>query len=290
LGEAFANQQQDVMDSIQRLRTTALTLGNLQSTPQQQVINDGGQIEIVPVTPDVIYVPEYDPTVVYVDTGSYIGFGFGFPIGVWLNCDFDWHHRHICVWNPGHPRPPNWWHERGNRHEEAFNGHTTEWHPVNRPPNGPNHWVDRGYTNPGGPRQVPHPSLPNGVKPRPQPHPNAPIEIHGNNNQLNTPPNNNVHVGPTIGAPHNPPTSVQEHHTAPPPQQNFNAAPAQHFTPTPAPHVNAPQSSDTFIGINNSRDTRTYSDRGSQSMGTAPRPAPAPPPLGLPPPPEGGAA
>ena len=49
LGQAFLNQQQDVMNSIQRLRTSAYNLGNLQSTPQQQVIDDGGYIEIVPV-------------------------------------------------------------------------------------------------------------------------------------------------------------------------------------------------------------------------------------------------
>ena len=37
VGQAFLNQPQDVMDSIQRLRTSAYNLGNLQSTPQQQV-------------------------------------------------------------------------------------------------------------------------------------------------------------------------------------------------------------------------------------------------------------
>ena len=65
LGQAFLNQQQDVMDSIQRLRQSAYNLGNLQSTPQQQVINDGGYIEIVPADPQVIYVPVYQPDQVY---------------------------------------------------------------------------------------------------------------------------------------------------------------------------------------------------------------------------------
>ena len=40
-------------------------MGNLQSTPQQQVINDGGDIEIVPADPQVIYVPVYQPSEVY---------------------------------------------------------------------------------------------------------------------------------------------------------------------------------------------------------------------------------
>src|ERR1039457_6110751 len=57
LGQAFLNQQQEVMESIQRLRTSANDIGNLQSTPQQQAINDGGYIEIVPANPQVIYVP-----------------------------------------------------------------------------------------------------------------------------------------------------------------------------------------------------------------------------------------
>ena len=51
LGQAFINQQQDVMVSIQRLRATASKLGNLQSSPQQQVITDGSDIEIVPADP-----------------------------------------------------------------------------------------------------------------------------------------------------------------------------------------------------------------------------------------------
>ncbi|HEY5503970.1 MAG TPA: DUF3300 domain-containing protein, partial [Sedimentisphaerales bacterium] len=90
LGQAFLNQQQEVMYSIQRLRTSANNLGNLQSTPQQQVINDGGEIEIVPADPQVIYVPVYQPDQVYYQTGygsPFITFGIGFPIGLWLDCD-----------------------------------------------------------------------------------------------------------------------------------------------------------------------------------------------------------
>ena len=47
LGQAFLNQQQGVMASIQRLRATASKLGNLQSTPQQQVTTDSGDIEVI---------------------------------------------------------------------------------------------------------------------------------------------------------------------------------------------------------------------------------------------------
>ena len=101
------------MDSIQRLRQSAYNLSNLQSTPQQQVVDDGGYIEIVPVDPQVIYVPVYQPDQVYYQTAmaAFITFGVGFAIGAWLDCDFDWGHHHIIVWNRDHPRPPNWWHE-----------------------------------------------------------------------------------------------------------------------------------------------------------------------------------
>src|ERR1017187_8045061 len=65
LGQAFLNQQQDVMDSIQRLRASAQNLGNLVSTPQQQVVMEDGSIEILPVDQQMIYVPEYAPDTVY---------------------------------------------------------------------------------------------------------------------------------------------------------------------------------------------------------------------------------
>ena len=94
--------------------SSAYNLNNLQSTPQQQVISDGGNIEIVPADPQVIYVPVYQPDQVYYQTGygtPFITFGIGFAIGGWLDCDFDWGHRNIIVWGRGHPRPANWWHE-----------------------------------------------------------------------------------------------------------------------------------------------------------------------------------
>ncbi len=100
LGQAFVNQQQDVMDAIQRLRAEAEAAGNLTSTPQQQVIDEGGIIRIDPAEPEVIYVPVYDPMVVYVESPPYpaygfITFGIGFTIGAWLNRDCDWHGRRV---------------------------------------------------------------------------------------------------------------------------------------------------------------------------------------------------
>jgi hypothetical protein len=99
LGQAYINQQQDVMDAIQRLRAEAEANGNLGSTPEQQVVDEGGVISIDPAAPDMIYVPQYDPLAVYAEASSpgygYITFGTGFVIGAWLNRDCDWHGRRI---------------------------------------------------------------------------------------------------------------------------------------------------------------------------------------------------
>lgn len=99
LGQAYVNQQQDVMDAIQRLRAEAEAEGNLVSTPEQQVVDEGGVISIDPAAADLIYVPQYDPLAVYVEGPSpgygFITFGIGFTIGAWLNRDCDWHGRRI---------------------------------------------------------------------------------------------------------------------------------------------------------------------------------------------------
>ncbi|HUC19517.1 MAG TPA: DUF3300 domain-containing protein [Acetobacteraceae bacterium] len=65
LGYAFATQQADVMASVQRLRAQAQQAGALQSTTQQTVSADQGAIVIQPANPQVVYVPVYNPTVVY---------------------------------------------------------------------------------------------------------------------------------------------------------------------------------------------------------------------------------
>ncbi|MBN9560013.1 MAG: DUF3300 domain-containing protein [Alphaproteobacteria bacterium] len=84
VGYAFANQQKETMDSIQRLRRQAQAEGNLKSTPQQVVLTEGtdgavsaagastgagasssNTIVIQPADPDVVYVPSYNPASVY---------------------------------------------------------------------------------------------------------------------------------------------------------------------------------------------------------------------------------
>ncbi len=65
VGNAFLSQEKDVMNSIQRLRSKAQASGNLKSTPEQKVIVEKETIVIQPSNPQVVYVPTYNPTVVY---------------------------------------------------------------------------------------------------------------------------------------------------------------------------------------------------------------------------------
>jgi Protein of unknown function (DUF3300) len=100
LGYAFATQQGDVMSSVQRLRHQAQASGTLRTTDQQRVVEENDTIAVEPVNPQVVYVPVYNPNVVYgvwpypvyppvyipppfgyVPDSAYLG-GFGFATGV----------------------------------------------------------------------------------------------------------------------------------------------------------------------------------------------------------------
>jgi hypothetical protein len=117
LGDAYYNQQQGVMDAVQAMRQRAEAAGNLTTTTQQTVTLKKSVIEIEPVSPDVVYVPAYDPWLVYGDPivawpgwypypgiwydGPYLSFGIGFGIGYfggfgwgWPHWGFDWHHHY----------------------------------------------------------------------------------------------------------------------------------------------------------------------------------------------------
>ena len=118
LGDAYVNQQQDVMSAIQVMRARARSAGNLNSTSQEKVVDQGQTIVIQPADPQVVYVPEYDPWAVYgapvvVWPGWYsypglflpgpgIEFGLGFGVGFfdsfgwgWRHWGSDWDHRAV---------------------------------------------------------------------------------------------------------------------------------------------------------------------------------------------------
>ncbi len=76
LGDAFLASSKDVLDAVQRLRTKAQSAGNLKSNEQQKVVVEQAPqtqqtiIKIEPAQPETVYVPAYNPTVVY-GTWSY---------------------------------------------------------------------------------------------------------------------------------------------------------------------------------------------------------------------------
>jgi len=145
LGNAYYNQPQDVMDAVQAMRQKAQTAGQLRSTPQQVVANEGGAITIAPANPAVVYVPVYNPWTIwgspfapypgfyyYPPAGIFwgglaIGFGVGIGIGLFAHWGWGWGH-----WGVG-------W---GN-HAVFFN-HATY---VTRSTT----VINRGFNRPGGP-------------------------------------------------------------------------------------------------------------------------------------------
>lgn len=181
LGQAFLNQPTDVMNAIQSLRAQAQGLGNLASGPQETVVTDDGDIEIVPTDPDLLYVPEYDPGIIFYQRGygrSFFRWGIGFHIGAWLNHDFDWHDHHVVVWGHDHPRPANWWREPAARRHEDI-AHNTVWHGGARGPGRPGYVArgDRGFAPRPEPARPAEP--PRGVRPgasqRPEPVRSEPV-------------------------------------------------------------------------------------------------------------------
>jgi hypothetical protein len=86
LGNAFLANQQQVMDAVQRMRQRARDFGYLRSNGQV-VVSGGPYIAIMPVNPAFVYVPYYDPLIVYARprpgffVGGAINFGFGVSIG-----------------------------------------------------------------------------------------------------------------------------------------------------------------------------------------------------------------
>jgi hypothetical protein len=65
LGDAFLAGSKELMDAVQRLRAKAHEAGNLKTNEQQKVVVEQSTIVIQSSNPDVIYVPTYDPVVVY---------------------------------------------------------------------------------------------------------------------------------------------------------------------------------------------------------------------------------
>ena len=118
LGNAFLAQQSDVMDAVQRMRKKAEGTGNLKSNEQQKVetkvVENKQVIVIEQAQPEVVYVPSYNPTVVYgaapypypplyypppgyYAAGMAISFGLGVAMGAAWGGGWGWG----CGWGGG---------------------------------------------------------------------------------------------------------------------------------------------------------------------------------------------
>ena len=101
LGSAFLMQEPHVMDTVQGLRRRAQASGSLQSNKHYSVQQDGPAIAVYPAHPQVVYVPYYNPYVVY---------------GPWW-----WHSYRPMYWRPWHPRPAVYV-------STSFFGSSVDWH------------------------------------------------------------------------------------------------------------------------------------------------------------------
>ncbi len=197
LGQTFTDQQAQVMAEIQNLRHQAQRTGKLQSTPQMVVQDQGGAIVIAPADPALLYVPVYNPAVVYgawaypayppvffappagfVVGGVGIGVGIGFSVGfgivgplwgwahpVWgagiINVD-------VGAWNRINRFGPRWaggpWHHVGHGPGYFHGPHAlahAAFHPGPhpKPHRGPAHagFQPHGASHPGSPHSRPVP-------------------------------------------------------------------------------------------------------------------------------------
>lgn len=155
LGDAFLAQQEDVLDAVQRLRMRADEAGNLKTTKEQKVEKqtvtvEGGSQETViivePADPKVIYVPAYNPTVIYGGwpypayppyywyPPGYVArrafwFGVGVVAGHALWGRYDWGRRSVRVnvnvynsFNRSNITRPNWNHNPRHRRAVPYRG------------------------------------------------------------------------------------------------------------------------------------------------------------------------
>ncbi|MFC1796887.1 DUF3300 domain-containing protein [Pseudomonadota bacterium] len=118
LGDAFLAQQNDLMDTVQRMRGLAYEEGNLETTEQQTVTQQEDKIIVIePAEPEVIYVPTYSSTVVYGPAWGYpywyypgwyypprvgygmVAFGVGVFVGaaIWGGCRWGWGRNQVNI-------------------------------------------------------------------------------------------------------------------------------------------------------------------------------------------------
>ena len=195
LGDAAANQQGDVMAAVQRMRAKAYAAGNLKSGEQMKVVKESPDIIVIqPTNPQVVFVPAYNPAVVYgapvatpgytsadVAAAAIISFGAGVAIGAaiggsrcgwsYYSWGLSWSSRVVYCGGGVYYGNPYWW---GGYYPGYYPGYRPPYYPPPRPPRPPPPgWRPPPSVRP--PRPTPLPSPPGRpVQPLPQPRPGKP--------------------------------------------------------------------------------------------------------------------
>jgi hypothetical protein len=142
VGKAFAADRSAVFASIQRLRKKAQTAGTLKSTPQQTVETkqtSGGDnvIVIEPANPQVVYVPQYNPTVVYTQPSTVVvqqshsssdaalAGVIGFTAGIAIGAAIDNNYYGPYGWHGGYMYNDGWddWYDNREDAREDWQDH-----------------------------------------------------------------------------------------------------------------------------------------------------------------------
>jgi hypothetical protein len=147
MGEAFLAQQKDVMDAVQRMRSRAQRAGSLKGGGEEVVRNEGTQIVIESPSPEMVYVPSYDPGTVYGSewapssydypaamapwpgyvAGTVLSWGLGYACGAAMFGGFHWGYGGGCYVNH---RYNSWAGYRGgnvNANVNVRGGNTVNW-------------------------------------------------------------------------------------------------------------------------------------------------------------------
>ena len=295
LGDAYFNDKETVMDTIQDMRTKAQAAGNLQSNSQQTVSTQGQTIVIQPAQTQVVYVPQYNPTVVYgapvpmyygytpyypstgaVVASSIISFGVGVAVGAaisggwgwgWGAWGCNWHGGTVIYNHNTYISRSNTFVNRNNYYRGG--NYRPSYNPGGRPPrptpyNGgrpPGNNYNRPGTNPGGNYNRPG-TNPGGNYNRPGTNPGGNYNRPGNNN-----PGNNTRPGGNGGGTYNRPGSSGGNNTRPGGNGATNLPAKSPSRGYGQPNTGSRQGA--FNGYNSGGAARQQSARGQQSLGAS---------------------
>jgi hypothetical protein len=279
LGDAYYNQPQDVMQTVQVLRDRAEQAGNLQTTPQEDVTENQGYIDIAPPNPEIVYVPTYDPWDVYGAPiapypgfscvgalGSFFGglpiqYGLSFAIGAFdrmpfglLSWGLDWRGRGVLFHHSGYftasASVRDWGLPRGGA--RAYNGAYNGWRQNGRAPGG---YDNGGYGNSGRRYPTPENAYQNS---------NQRGGAYGNRGSMQNDPRNQAYPNRGVQQP--------AYGNARPafPAQNYQRSAPQSYAYHPQTYPNRPQ---TYANPGYANRSQTFSNPG-YGYGYANRPAP----------------